>query len=99
MKFKWEYQNRFDAKGAPLRASLTLNLIGSEDRRSYVGWVFLSAARPAVWKIGVHELNDYLGDAEHDTFTSRLSAMRELRKRFIVAWIGATQEERDAVWD
>jgi hypothetical protein len=99
MKFKWEYQDRFHAKAAPLQARLTLNLIGSEGRKSWVGSVYRSIERPAAWKVTVHELWEYLDDLEDARFTSRLSAVRELRKRFIVAWIGATQEERDDVWD
>lgn len=99
MKFKWEYQNRLDAKDHRPWASLALNIIGSEGRRSFVGSVYRDHKHPGMWCVLIHELNDYLFDLEYSNFTSRLSAMRELRKRFIVAWIGATHEERDDVWD
>ena len=54
-----------------------------------------------VWRAHVHEFPDdpYLQAITRVHFKSRVSAMRELRKRFNVAWIAATPEERNKIWD
>lgn len=70
---------------------------------SYVGYVKRSAPTdgPPVWHAYIHELqdNDYWFALEDMYFASRASAMREMRKRFTVAWIAATPEERAEIWD
>ena len=69
---------------------------------SYVGFVkrHTPADKP-VWRVYIHELqdNDYWYELEGMRFESRASAMREMRKRFTVAWIGSTPEERAGIWD
>jgi hypothetical protein len=53
------------------------------------------------WKVLVHEHLEclHLEDIESLRFASRLSAMRETRKRFTAAWIGASDAVRAAAWD
>jgi hypothetical protein len=53
------------------------------------------------WKVLVHEHLEclHLEDIESLRFASRSSAMREARKRFTAAWIGASDAVRAAAWD
>jgi hypothetical protein len=57
--------------------------------------------KPPVWHAYIHEFqdNDYWYELEDISFASRSAAMREMRKRFNVAWIAATPEERAEIWD
>lgn len=70
---------------------------------SYVGFVkrHTPTGRDPEWLVYIHELetNSYWYELEDLTFKSRSSAMREMRKRFNVAWVTATPEERDEIWD
>lgn len=53
------------------------------------------------WKVLVHEHLEclHLEDIESLRFASRSSAMRETRKRFTAAWIGASDAVRADAWD
>lgn len=99
-----------DATPQPLRRpdQIELYVTGcpTPDNRtpySYVG--FVKRVKPfcgdPVWRAHVHEFPDdpYWQAIATVLFKSRSSAMRELRKRFNVAWIAATPEERKKIWD
>lgn len=92
MKFKW---------GAP--GPLTkLSLHGECDgypRVSYIGAVHCT--NNDEWHALAVELEEHpvLIAAEDAVYKTRLGAMRALRKAFVIAWMGATKEERDSVWD
>lgn len=105
MNYTWKFMSR-DEKRTPRIAAKTLYLYDEHsDRNSYIGFVKrvnrLDRGEPDVWRALIHEFkdNDYLADIEAMRFASRSAAMRELRKRFTVAWIGATPDERENVWD
>jgi len=67
---------------------------------SYVGYV-RRGAHTAVWRTHTHEFDDhpYWRELDGMAFKSRLAGMREMRKRFTVAWMSATPEERNNIWD
>ena len=68
-------------------------------RVSYIGAVHESY--PGEWHALVLEFMDHpaLEAVEDATYKTKLGAMRALRKAFVIAWMGTTQEERDSVWD
>ena len=76
-----------------------------DNRTPYSNVGFVQRAKPfgddLVWRAHTLELPDdpYWNSISDVHFKSRLSAMRELRKRFNVAWIAATPEERNKIWD
>jgi hypothetical protein len=53
------------------------------------------------WMVRVHEYLEcsHLENIQSLRFASRSSAMRETRKRFTAAWIGASDAVRAAAWD
>ena len=67
---------------------------------SYVGYVKRSTHTGA-WRTHTHEFDDnpYWRELDGMGFKSRMAGMREMRKRFTVAWMSATPEERDKIWD
>ena len=85
-----------------------LHVIGDPDSDgdvpySYVGFVkrYAPTGKDPEWLVYIHEFetNPYWAGLEDLRFKSRSSAMREMRKRFTVAWIAATPEEREHIWD
>jgi hypothetical protein len=103
MEFKWIPHDDYTHRMYPKVASKELYLYGEHHglrKRSYIGLVDYSKGRDD-WRVLIHEsLEDpHLRAIENMRFKSRSSAMRELRKRFTIAWIGATADQRNDIWD
>lgn len=68
-------------------------------RRSYIGAVH--KVRDDEWHAFALELdrNPALVDVEESVYPTSDAAMSALCEAFTIAWIGATEEERENVWD
>lgn len=90
MKFKWlpVDNDRFH-----------LHLHGDNGRRSYIG--FVHKEHEHRWHAFGLELDDTpaLQDVEEAVYPTMREAVRALRRAFTAAWLGATAEEREEVWD
>ena len=107
MKLEWR-DDAITTRTLPCNRTKELYVFGDPEsdggvRYSYVGFVKRHSPtdKPPVWHAYTHELetNSYWYELEDMTFKSRSSAMREMRKRFKVAWVTATPKERDEIWD
>ena len=68
-------------------------------RRSYIGAVH--KVSDDEWRAFALELDDNpaLVDVEESDYPTSGAAMSALCEAFTIAWIGATEEERNDVWD
>jgi len=95
MKFKWS-----NAGDGATKSKLRLHgECNGHQRVSYIGAVFQNS--PDEWSAFSLELMEHpvLEAVDNAVYKTRLGAMRALTKAFTIAWMGATQEERDSVWD
>lgn len=90
MKFKW----LLTATG-----QFALHLHGDTGKHSYIGFVLKEHAHR--WHAFGLELDHTpaLRDVEEGVYPTMREAVRALRRGFTVAWLGATAEEREGVWD
>ena len=74
-----------------------------DERGSYVGrtWAVNATDPDSKYRAVFLELeaSPLLQDMEEQRFKSKRSAKIAMRKAFMLAWIGATEEEREDSWD
>lgn len=68
-------------------------------RRSYIGAVHEVSSGECHALALELVLNPALVDVEESVYPTRDAAMSALCEAFTIAWIGATEEERENVWD